>query len=177
MKQIIIQKTAVKTVLHTLLITLCAFFFFCIYLGITGNTNPDYFMMLPFVSAYLHTGITHLAFNILLMLLLLHAKANAHFDYKNIFFISLVIALIYLPVELFSLTPPAIGLSGTVYFLLARYFLSFSNKKRGYLFLLLLLSLEIISMHPDDNTAHFVHFLGAFLGWISMRNDPSTIIS
>jgi hypothetical protein len=76
---------------------------------------------------------------------------------------------LYLPVALFGITDPAVGISGTVYFLMTRYFLSMDNKRLGGLLLSGIILLELMSNTPESRIAYGVHYLGVLMGALSLK--------
>lgn len=128
--------------------------------------------MNPFIKGYIHIGADHFLTNVAILFLALLSPVNKSYDFKKIYRITLIISLIYFPAELFGFSETALGLSGTCYFLLSRYFFSWKQRSQLGAFIigiLALLELGASINTPSDKTAHFVHVLGIALGYLSIR--------
>lgn len=100
---------------------------------------------------------------------------NQKYDFTKLFFITLIIALIYFPIAL-ALSIPAIGISGTLYFMLSRVCLSKKNIFL-YIFFAIMIAPEIKSFADvSDGTAHMVHLIGAALGFISLKLEKYSLL-
>jgi hypothetical protein len=105
-----------------------AFIIFAIQLGIFGESSSSILLMDPIISGFVHAGISHFLFNIVLLFLLLIPVVNSGYDIKKIFWITFFLSVAYLPISILGLTEPAVGLSGTVYFLMVRWFFTWEKK-------------------------------------------------
>lgn len=143
--------------------------------ALLGDWSQKLFTFNPLISGFLHISIDHLAFNILGVFLLMLARANQDYTLKDLFWITFLISLIYLPIPLIGLTPPAIGISGTCMFLMTRYFLTWKRAKGIGVFLLILtLGLEASDIFTNDGIAHGVHLLGGVMGYLSLKSEVIT---
>ena len=168
-------KSSLITVSFTLVIVLASFIVFGILGGITGESQMNHLMLIPFISGYLHGGIEHIFWNMIILFLCLISAVNSNFDYKNIYWIAFFISLIYLPISFLGITKPAIGISGVCYFLLTRSLLSWKRKDIGILLLISILVIELSSSTDINNqTAYGVHYIGVCLGFISILNPSLT---
>jgi membrane associated rhomboid family serine protease len=124
----------------------------------------------PFVNGFIHGDMAHLGMNLLLMFAFLIPEINQKYDFSKIFFITLIISLIYFPISL-AVGIPAVGISGTLYFMLSRACLSKKNVFL-YIFFAIMVMPEIISFaNVSDGTAHMVHIIGATLGFLSLKAE------
>jgi hypothetical protein len=133
--------------------------------------GSSFVVMNPIAKGYIHLGMNHFLTNIFILFLALLAPVNFSYDYKKIYIVTFFISLIYLPFELLGLSQTALGLSGTCYFLLSRYFFSWKERSRLGVFIICILALLELGASVNtsvDNTAHFVHLLGIGLGYISL---------
>lgn len=134
--------------------------------------NVPYILMNPFLKGYLHLSISHFSLNVLMLFVTLLAGVNRSYGFKNIYIITLLIFLIHLPLEMTGISQTALGLSGTCYFLLSRYFFSWKERSLLGVFIIGILALlelgASINMR-DEGTAHSVHIIGIVLGYLSIR--------
>jgi hypothetical protein len=164
------MKSSVKEVARTIGITVAICMAATILMVIFGGGRLV--IANPFIKGYLHLGLEHFATNIIILSLTLLSPVNRSYDFKKIYIVTVVISLIYLPFELLGLSQTALGLSGTCYFLLSRYFFSWRERSRlGMLIISVLALLELgASVNTSiDKTAHFVHVLGIVLGYLSLK--------
>ena len=129
-------------------------------------------LMNPLTKGYLHLSMSHFLTNLLIIFLALLSPVNSSYGFKKIYRVTFIISLIYLPVELLGLSQTAIGLSGTGYFLISRYFFSWREKSQLGVFIISILALLELGASVNtsaDKTAHFVHIIGIALGYISLR--------
>ena len=149
---------------------LAAFMVFIMQVLFWGEESSNLYMMNPLISGYLHADLSHFATNLLLLFLLMIPAINRSLNFKQLFYITTVLSILYLPISIAGLTPPAIGLSGTCCYLGGRY--AWSHKKRGVLvksFLILLICFELNNfMQPLDGQAHLMHVLGMTAGVCSI---------
>jgi membrane associated rhomboid family serine protease len=137
---------------------------------IFGDASDSLMNYNPFVNGFMHADMTHLGMNILLMFAFLIPEINQNYSFSNIFFITLIIALIYFPVAL-VVGIPAVGISGTLYFMFSRACLSKKNIFL-YIFFAIIIVPELISFaNVSDGIAHTVHIIGAALGFISLKAE------
>lgn len=164
-------KTSAKTTGLIALFCIAAFIILGIQIAIFGNSSANILMMDPFISGFLHTGISHFGWNIAIVFLALLSSVNTTYNITKVFWVTFILSLLYLPVSILGITPPAVGISGTCYFLLARYFFSWKkHRKIGYGIIIFLVFCEVITLGDlSDRVAHGVHILGAVLGYISLK--------
>jgi hypothetical protein len=164
------MKSNIKEVARTLGITVAICIAATILMLISGG--GQLVIMNPFIKGYLHLGLEHFSINMIILFLALLSPINESYDFKKIYKVTVVISLIYLPFEIGGFSETALGLSGTCYFLLSRYF--FSWKERGPLGMLIITILALLELGASvntsiDKTAHFVHVLGIALGYLSLK--------
>jgi hypothetical protein len=96
-------------------------------------------------------------------------RCNRFYTYERIFWITSLIALLYLPIILIDSRFASIGISGTCYFLLARGLLSLKRLKLvGYFIISSIIIAEFAGLGGNDEIAHTVHIIGAILGILSL---------
>jgi membrane associated rhomboid family serine protease len=84
----------------------------------------------PIINGFIHAGPSHLFMNLGLIFVFLIPQINQQYNFTQLFLITLLISLAYFPISLAAGTP-AVGISGTIYFMMARACL---NKKNRLLF-------------------------------------------
>ena len=142
---------------------------------IFGDASDSLMYYNPLVNGFIHGDMAHIGINLILMFAFLIPDINQKYSFSNIFFITLTIALIYFPVAL-ALSIPAIGISGTLYFMLSRVCLSKKNIFL-YIFFAIMIAPEIKSFADvSDGTAHMVHLIGAALGFISLKLEKYSLL-
>lgn len=146
-----------------------------IELTLFGIQNSDLLMMNPLTSGYLHLSVVHLISNTIILFFALCSDTNKEYNAMKIFYVTIIIELIYLPLEIVYPSQIAIGISGTGYFLVSRYFFSWKEKTwLGVCIIFLLTAVEINGMFstsvPDDS-AHLVHIIGIVFGFISLAHE------
>ncbi len=161
--------SATKTSFLVILCTLASFCLFGIQLQIFGQFAANFILMEPIINGFLHTGFSHFAYNITGFFLLLLPLVNQPYEIRKIFKITFFISLIYLPIALLGIYQPAIGLSGTVYFLLTRWLLSWEKQRFGLIILGFIIIGEASQLFQPDNIAHGVHLIGVSLGYVSLN--------
>lgn len=168
-------KFAAKTTFIILLMCGASTLLTFIQLTLFGIEHSNLLMMNPLTSGYLHLSVVHLVSNAIILFLALCSDTNKEFNAIKIFYVTIIIELIYLPVEIINLSQIAIGISGTGYFLVSRYFFSWKEKTGlGVCIIFLLTAVEINGMFPTsvpDDAAHLVHFIGIVLGYISFVSE------
>lgn len=108
--------------------------------------------------------------NLALIFVFFIPEINQRYNFTKIFFITLIIAIIYFPLAL-AIGLPAVGISGTLYFMLSRVCLSKKNVWL-YIFFAIMILPEVINFaNFTDGTAHIVHLIGASLGFISLKPE------
>lgn len=149
---------------------LAAFILFITQVISWGEESSNLYMMNPLISGYLHASWSHFATNLLLLFILMIPAINSSLKFKELFIVTTILSILYLPVSIAGLTPPAIGLSGTCCYLGGRY--AWSIKKRGVLvksFLILLICFELNNfLQPLDGQAHLMHVIGMTAGVFSI---------
>jgi membrane associated rhomboid family serine protease len=135
---------------------------------IFGDSSDSLMNYNPFVNGFIHGDISHLAMNLGLIFIFLIPEINQRYDFVKIFFITLIISIAYFPIALL-VGIPAVGISGTLYFMLSR--VCFSKKNIFlYIFFSIMIVPELISFaNVSDGTAHMVHIIGASLGFLSLK--------
>ena len=104
------------------------------------------------------------------MFVFLIPEINQRYDFTKIFFITIIISLIYFPISL-SVGTPAVGISGTLYFMISRTCLNRKNILL-YIFFGIMIVPEVIRFaNVSDGTAHMVHIIGATLGFLSLKME------
>lgn len=158
--------------LKVLMLSFIAFMGFAIFIEVFGDGAKAIFVLNPFVSGFIHGGLDHILFNLGMIFLFSLSPINSEYDIKRIFWVTFILSCLYLPVSLLHITEPAIGISGTCFFLMTRFFFSRNSYKILWysLYFFLLLS-ELYTIAENDGTAHGVHILGALLGYISLKKD------
>jgi membrane associated rhomboid family serine protease len=162
-------RIASRTVVQTVFGCVAAFIIFVIQYMIFGEYARKFLLMQPMLNGFLHVDFWHLTFNVFILFLLLLPDINDHYRFKNIFFITLIISLSYLPFTLFGIAEPAVGLSGTVYFLMTRWLLSWSYFKTGLSLLAIICLGELNPINEKDQVAHGVHLLGVAIAILTLR--------
>ena len=154
-----------------MLLCVISFIILGIKIAIFGEGSSSILMMEPFTSGFLHVSFSHFGYNMIMLFLVLLSPFNSTYDITKIFWITFLLSVLYLPVSILGITPPAVGISGTCYFLLARYLFSWEkNKKLGQGIMIFLVFCEIVTLGDlEDKIAHGVHILGAILGYLSLK--------
>jgi hypothetical protein len=135
------------------------------------NTNTSF--MIPFINGFLHGGLEHLFGNLIFFSLLLIPEINGY-NLRQLYLITVVISFLYLPLFLLGL-PLSIGLSGLIYFLAGRFFLTRTKwKKTGITFFSIFTILESVYIMNPDGIGHGVHLIGLSLSLITIYS-PKTI--
>jgi membrane associated rhomboid family serine protease len=163
-------KNPALSVLFIFLAWISAFVLSVIAKVIFGDASDSLMNYNPFVNGFIHGDMSHLGMNLLLIFAFLIPEINQKYDFIKIFFITLIISLIYFPISL-AVGIPAVGISGTLYFMLSRACLSKKNIFL-YIFFAIMIVPEVISFsNVSDGTAHMVHIIGALLGFISLKAE------
>jgi len=163
-------KNPALNVLFIFLAWISSFILCVIAKMIFGDASDSLMYYNPLVNGFIHGDISHLLMNLGLMFIFLIPEINQRYDFAKIFFITLIISIAYFPIALL-VGAPAIGISGTMYFMLSRAFLSRKNIFL-YIFFAIMIAPEIIGFsNTSDGTAHMVHLIGAALGFISLKAE------
>ena len=172
------QIFALKTTGILIGISLASFLVFAVHLGIVGKAHQNLVMMNPAISGFLHASVDHFLTNIIILGLCLLPAINQHYDWKRIFWITTFLSILYLPISASGITQPAVGLSGTWFFLATRFFLTWEKRKN--LGQILAALLAIMSLHGlatgGDGVAHLMHLLGSTLGFLSLNREKLSSI-
>ena len=159
-----------KTTGLVLLMTIASFFVVGLFSVLFGDSSGKMVMMVPLISGFVHAGFDHLLLNLIMLFLLLIPEVNRRYDINRIFWLTALISTVYLPLAISGLCPPAVGISGTAYFLMSRFFWSrTSYATLAKCTLGLLIIGELGAMSEGDDVAHLVHFIGAAMGIMSLR--------
>ncbi len=135
--------------------------------------SPGSSFMIPFINGFLHGGLEHFFLNMVFFSLLLIPEINKY-NLTQLYFITVIISSIYLPLFFLGL-PLSIGLSGLIYFLAGRFFLSRSKfKKTGISFFVIFTVLESVYIMNPDGISHGVHLIGLILSLLTIYS-PKTI--
>jgi membrane associated rhomboid family serine protease len=170
-------KFSVKVTLQVLLVSLGAFFVFAIFLAIFGENAQRIVFLNPLINGFMHSGFEHILYNLLLIFLFLLADINRPYDINKIFWVTFLLSCTYLPIALLNITEPAIGVSGTCYFLMSRFFFTREKYKAfNYIIFGILIVAEISTIANNDGIAHGVHLIGAVIGLISLNPDKYRIL-
>jgi membrane associated rhomboid family serine protease len=142
---------------------------------IFGDASDSLMNYNPLVNGFIHGDIPHLLMNLGLMFIFLIPEINQRYDFTKIFFITLIISIAYFPIALL-VGIPAVGISGTLYFMLSRVCLSKKNIFL-YIFFAIMIVPEIIGFsNTSDGTAHMVHLIGAALGFASLKAEKYSFL-
>jgi hypothetical protein len=144
--------------------------FYCLFVFTLFYYSGSHLLIkLPISSAYLHSGGMHYLNNMVCLFLFLLADVNQEYNTSTrIFLVSSIIYLIYFPIHFLGILPPAIGMSGTCLFLLARFLFSHNRFSRILLFFIIINEM-VDSFISIDSISHTVHLIGIFLGIFSLR--------
>lgn len=163
-------KASARTTAFAILLSVAAFIIFAIELWIFPGLDSNTVSMNPFISGFMHGSLSHIGLNAFVLFFVLLSPVNSGYDIKKIAIVTTIISLIYLPVSVLGITKAAIGLSGTCYFLLSRYFFSWKRYKvLGCAIILFLAFAEGLALPKGDGEAHGVHLIGILLGFITLH--------
>jgi hypothetical protein len=135
---------------------------------IFGNSSDDLMNYNPLFNGFIHGDPSHLFMNLGLIFIFLVPPINQHYNFTEIFYITLIISLVYFPISM-AVGIPAVGISGTMYFMMTRVCL---NKKNILLFVFfaIMFGYEIANYNViSDGVAHGVHIIGVIFGFISLN--------
>jgi membrane associated rhomboid family serine protease len=134
-----------------------------------GENYSYYFCINPLTSGLLHANFRHLMWNIFGIFISLNMRCNRFYTFEKIFWVTSLIAILYLPIIIMNSDFAAIGISGTCYFLLMRGIGSFRKfKPLMYFIISSIIISELARLGDDDKIAHAVHIIGSLLGLISL---------
>jgi hypothetical protein len=165
-------KFSAKTTGLVILLCLSSFVVLGIQIAIFGENSSHVLMLDPIISGFLHAGFVHFSLNMILLFLALLSTINQTYNIVKIFWVTFFLSVLYLPVSILGITEPAIGISGTCYFLMSRYFFSWQKKPlvgKGIILFLALIELVNVGNTAEDKTAHVIHLLGVILGYLSLK--------
>lgn len=140
---------------------------------IFGDLSDNIMNFNPFINGFIHAGWSHLIWNLSLIFIFLVPTINQHYTFYNLYFITLFISIVYFPISLL-MGIPAVGISGTMYFMMTRVCL---NKKNIFLYIFfgIMFGYEMTNFNVLlDGTAHIVHIFGSVLGFISLHLKSTT---
>jgi hypothetical protein len=103
-----------------------------------------------------------------MMFVFLIPEINQRYSFKQIFFITIIISALYFPISL-VVGIPAVGVSGTLYFMISRVCLNKRSIPMYILFGILIFPELKNFANTIDGEAHFVHLIGAALGFLSLK--------
>ena len=157
---------------HSIKLTLttafaCALAFF-IHVMLSFVTNHEAILCNPLLSGFLHQDFEHLGLNMIVLFVCLLHPINQQIGFKRLFFINTIISSIYYPLVVLQIMPFAIGLSGTCNFFLSRALLK--SKPVFKWFLAAIAVFELSHVLDTTSTAHLVHLIGLFGGWLSVKH-------
>ena len=152
-------------ILLTLLIFLSwisAFIISVIAKLIFGDLSDNIMNYNPFLNGFIHADWSHLICNLSLIFIFLVPTINQQYTFTKVYFITLFISLTYFPFSILT-SLPAVGISGTLHFMLSRVCLNKFNIPL-YIFFAIIIFPEIINIfNTSDGTAHTSYY------WISFR--------
>lgn len=135
---------------------------------IFGDLSDNIMNFNPFINGFIHAGWSHLIWNLSLIFIFLVPTVNQHYTFYNLYFITLFISLVYFPISLL-MGIPAVGISGTMYFMMTRVCLIKKNIFL-YIFFGIMFGYEMTNFNVlSDGTAHIVHIFGSVVGFISLH--------
>lgn len=136
---------------------------------IFGDLSDEIMNYNPAVNGFIHADPSHLAYNLIMLFGVMLFAVNQSYTFKEFYKITLIISLISFPMYFFT-GIPAIGISGTLYFMMTR---ACVNSKSIIIYILLgggILYEFFHVMEIKDGVAHYVHVIGCILGYISLKN-------
>jgi membrane associated rhomboid family serine protease len=165
------QKNAIKTILLISAACAIAVIFSAILSEIIGSRNS---MLNPIFSGLLHASFPHFFTNIFFIFIFLLPDVNRDYDFKKIYWITFLLSIFYLPISVLEITLPAIGISGTWFFLMGRFFFSWKNKYNWGLWIagfIVMAELSAQINNPEDKIAHIAHLMGMAFGYFSLSKE------
>lgn len=139
------------------------------FILIWGNDGFKWLVHFPFTKGFLHADFEHFYYNIIIISILLLFPINRNYDFKKLFLVTAILSTIGIFFDVLW-DDTAIGISGTLTFLLARVCWS-PRKWWGYVLFLLLIynDLNQVMDFSDDLSQHN-HLIGGLIGILSMTN-------
>lgn len=166
-----ITSNPVKTTFNLLLAIGISTLISMIFIQVWGDSSLNWLMYNPLTKGFLHVSIEHFAYNVLIIFFLLLFPINRQYDFKKLFLVTLILSSFGIFFDLLF-NEPAVGISGTLCFLLARVCLS-PRKWWGYLLFFLIIYPEIFHiMDTSDDLSQHNHLIGFLFGILSMRSKP-----
>jgi len=139
------------------------------FIQIWGDNSLNWLMYNPLIKGFLHVDFKHFYYNIIIIFFLLLFPINRNYDFKKLFLITLILSSVGIFFDI-SWDEPAVGISGILYFLLARVCWS-PRKWWGYVLFFLIIYPEFYHvMDFSDSLSQHNHIIGALLGILSMTN-------
>jgi membrane associated rhomboid family serine protease len=151
----------------TLIIALACALAFFIHVLLSLVTDHKAILYNPLLSGFLHQDLEHLGLNMLVLFVCLLHPINQQIGFKQLFFISTIISSIYYLLVVLQIMPFAIGLSGVCNYFLSRALLK--SKPVFKWFLAAITVFELLHVLDTTKTAHLVHLIGLFGGWLSVK--------
>lgn len=169
-----------KLTLQVFGLSAISFLALAVFLAIFGEAGEMFIIINPVTSGFIHAGFEHLFYNLLLIFIFTLPELNSKYDINKLFWITFILSCAYLPISLLEYTRYSVGISGTCFFLMSRFFFS---KDGPILLRILKISVfsltilgEILGMNKaEDGIAHGVHLLGVLLGIITIYINPKYI--
>ncbi len=159
-------KLFIKLTTIILALNLIYILFFAIFSSEIASTL---FIYNPLFSPFIHSGLEHLLYNLLFMVLVILPDCNSNLGINNLVKLSLLISFILFPLVLLNITTPMIGISGLCYLLLARVLLTRKSFPKFNIGVLLFFSFyEFTSLGNSDSISHLCHCLGITIGVVSV---------
>lgn len=163
-----ILKNPVKLTALTLLGFFVSFFIAVIAKLVFGESSDSIMNYNPILNGFIHADPSHLIFNLCVLLPLLIFKINNQITPRQFVIVTICISLLASPFSV-AYGVPAVGISGTLFFLLSRVCLV---KKNWFLwiFFAITFGFEFLNFfNTEDGMAHYVHVIGAVLGFLSLK--------
>lgn len=154
------------------ILCIAIFLVYTLLLAIFNHTFiAPYLMLNPLISGFLHNGLEHYLINLGLFFAAILCTINRDFTMRYLYWLTVLISSLYLPITLLGYSLPAIGISGLCYYLIVRALLTWKVKyKIGILLFWILTISEVYGlMVLKDDIAHGVHLIGIGLGLYSIK--------
>jgi hypothetical protein len=166
-------RASIKITAGVLVLSIIAFIISAILILVLGESSSGLIMYNPLVNGFMHSSFGHLGSNILNVFLLCLADINMIYSLRRFYWIAVILSAVYLPLAILGIASPVVGISGVVYFLASRFFITNSATAAwirwvGYILYGLVILGEISMLGNDDNVAHLFHLFGAAVGAISV---------
>jgi len=136
---------------------------------IFGEFSDELMNYNPIFNGFIHADPTHLLHNLAMVFIFMLFNINQDYSLREFYVITVFISILSFPVSL-TTGIPAVGISGTLYFMMARACL---NSRNVLMYLIVGGSLiyEVFHMTEiSDGIAHYVHVIGSILGAISLKS-------